>query len=91
MVYRAAFSAVALGVAAVFAVTATSIAAPKKRPPPAPVDSYENHGALPGMPPPVPYFALSTYKPGMCWKVNDPIRETGDWIPCSQFFKRNNR
>jgi hypothetical protein len=91
MTHHAAFCAVALGVAGVLAMTATGIAAPKKRQQQAPADSYENHGAIPGMPPPVPYFALSTYKPGMCWKVFDNIRQTGEWIPCSQFFKRNDR
>jgi hypothetical protein len=50
-------------------------------------DSYENHGAKPGMAPPVPGFALWRYEPGMCWKVSNKDRQFGDFIPCSEFFK----
>jgi hypothetical protein len=77
--------AVILGLAAVAAWSTTTLAAQRQR---APADSYENRGALPNMPPPVPGFALSTYRPGMCWKVRGADYQDGRWIPCSEFFKR---
>src|SRR5438874_1590839 len=59
--------AVMIGLAAVFAWSTSTLAAQKPRAPA--TDSYENHGALPNSGPPVPGFAVSGYKPGMCWKV----------------------
>lgn len=51
-------------------------------------DSYENHGAKPGLAPPVPGSALWMYQPGMCWKFTDSNRQQGRYIPCSEFFKK---
>jgi hypothetical protein len=48
-------------------------------------DSYEAHGAKY---PPVPGFALWNYKSGMCWKSRHRDRLQGEYIPCSEFFKK---
>jgi hypothetical protein len=54
-------------------------------------ESYENHGARPGMAPPVPGSALWLYRPGMCWKAKDSARQVGHYVPCSEFFKKSRR
>ena len=72
-----------IGLAGAFAVSATtsSFAAPKY-----PKDSYEAWGvAKPA--PPVPGSALSSYKPGMCWKVTNSNWQLGEYIPCSECKK----
>ena len=55
-----------------------------------PKDSYESWGAEPGKPP-VPGFALSGYKPGLCWKVaqGQGDRQFGHYVPCSEWRKKN--
>lgn len=83
-----AYAAMA-GLVAVFTWSTVTNAAQRQRTPAAPADSYENQGALPGMGPPVPGFAVSGYRPGMCWKVRSRDYQDGTWVPCSQFFKRN--
>jgi hypothetical protein len=83
MANRAALCAVAIGVAGFFALSATTFAAPK-----APDNSYEARGAIPGMPPPVPGFALSGYKPGLCWKVMQNDWQKGSYVDCSTLIKK---
>jgi hypothetical protein len=53
-----------------------------------PKDSYEAHGARTDLAPPVPGFAVWNYQPGMCWKSRHRDRLQGEYIPCSEFFKR---
>jgi hypothetical protein len=81
--------AAVVGLAGVFAWSATSIAAPKPKAAGAQNVSYETLGAQRGMAPPVPGFALAGYKPGLCYKVHGHARDSqlGQWIPCSQFKK----
>ena len=76
--------ALVIGLAGAFALSlsTSSFAAPKY-----PKDSYETWGAKQGMAPPVPGFALSGYKPGLCWKVNNNDRQSGEYVPCSQWRK----
>jgi hypothetical protein len=40
---------------------------------------------------PVPGFALSGYKPGLCWKVaqGQGDRQFGHYVPCSEWRKKN--
>ena len=75
-----------IGLAGAFAMvaTASSFAASKQK---YPKDSYEAWGAREGMAPPVPGFALQGYKPGLCWKTNHGDRQTGEYVPCSQWNK----
>ena len=79
--------AAVVGLAGVFAWSATSIAAPKPKATGAQAVSYDTLGAQKGMAPPVPGFALAGYKPGLCWKVRSRDYQDGSWIPCSQFKK----
>ena len=85
MTMRTMTCAAIVGLAGVFAWTATSIAAPKAK---ATSASYENMGAKPGMAPPVPGFALAGYKPGLCWKVQSRDYQTGSYVPCSDWQKK---
>jgi hypothetical protein len=81
MVSRVA--AVALGVVGFFALSVTTFAAPQHS-----KDSYEAMGSKPGMAPPVPGFALSGYRPGLCWKVFSNDSQKGTYVPCSQWHKK---
>lgn len=85
---RTGTCAIIIGLATVFAWSTSTLAAQRQRAPAPANDAYENHGALPNMPPPVPGFAISGYKPGMCWKVWQRDWQKGNWVPCSEFFKR---
>jgi hypothetical protein len=82
MANRAAICALAVGVAGFFAFSVSTFAAPQY-----PKDSYEAWGAKPGQPP-VPGFALSGYRPGLCWKVWSRDWQKGSYIPCSEFRKK---
>ena len=64
------------------------LATEKKQQAKYPADSYETWGSEPGKPP-VPGFAVSSYKPGMCWKVAPGAQtyQIGSWVPCSQWRK----
>ena len=87
MTHGAGFATVAIAVAGVFTVSTATLAAPKKQQKPAEL-TYEHLGAIKGMAPPVPGFAVSSYKPGMCWKVNNGTWQTGAWVKCSEWHKR---
>jgi hypothetical protein len=82
---RATVCALALGVAGLFAFSATTFAAPKHTT--SGNDSYETMGSKPGMAPPVPGFALSGYKPGLCWKVTQKDYQKGEYVPCAKWHK----
>jgi len=85
MVNRTALCALAIGVAGFFALSTTTFAAPK-----APDNSYEARGAIKGLAPPVPGFALSGYKPGLCWKVAPSAGDSqkGEYVACSTLIKK---
>jgi hypothetical protein len=79
-------SALVICLAGAFALSTSvaSFAAPKSQ---APKDSYEAWGLVKNGAPPVPGAALSSYKPGMCWKMNSGAAQTGEYIPCSECKK----
>jgi hypothetical protein len=79
--------ALVIGLAGAFAMiaTASSFAAPKAKPP---QDSYEAWGRMKDGIPPVPGVALSSYKPGMCWKLSGgQDHHVGMYISCSECKK----
>ena len=81
--------ALVIGLAGAFAMmgTASFAKSAKQANPAYPKDSYEAWGATPGKPP-VPGFALSGYKPGLCWKVWNGGADFGRYVPCSEWKKK---
>ena len=88
MAIRTTTCALVIGLVGAFAMVATtsSFAAPKAKPQ---QDSYEAWGRTTkdGVPP-VPGAALSSYKPGMCWKLAaGQDHHMGMYISCSECKK----
>jgi hypothetical protein len=85
MTTRTMRHALVIALAGAFAITTSaSFAAPKAKPP---QDSYEAWGRIKDGAPPVPGAALSSYKPGMCWKITSTNWQTGEYISCSECKK----
>ena len=81
---RKVMTAVAVGIAGVFALSASTSAFAKTK---HPKESYESMGAKEGAPP-VPGFAMWRYQPGMCWKISNADKQFGGYIECSKWHKR---
>jgi hypothetical protein len=84
MLTKKVITALAVGIAGVFALSATTSAFAKTK---YPRESYETMGAKEGSPP-VPGFAMWRYQPGKCWKVSNADKQFGDYVECSKWHKR---
>jgi hypothetical protein len=84
MLTKKVITALAVGIAGVFALSATTSAFAKTK---YPRESYETMGAKEGSPP-VPGFAMWRYQPGKCWKVSTADKQFGDYVECSKWHKR---
>jgi hypothetical protein len=88
MTIRTSKIALVIGLAGAFSLIASASFAAPKNTAQYPKDSYETWYGTDPSNPPVPGFALSTYKPGLCWKKTNLDREHGHYVPCSEMRKK---